>query len=129
MQEHPALVRGERLVPCGTKSDVEDARPALLDFHETPRREVDQRRGNSLVGHAEAVDEEARDRRRLRAELERPRPDEGVGGVARCVEERGRAEPEHSGSDAEECDLEVPTGQVENGHGRRIVSRAVDRRG
>lgn len=82
MVEHPTFVRCQSFVGRLSQPDVEDPRALLLDVDDVPRREIEQRRGDGVVGDAEAVGEEVRDGGGFGSQLERPRADRRLRGTA-----------------------------------------------
>ena len=107
MVENATLVGREHLLARRAKTDVEDAGAALLDVDDVPRREVDQSRGDGIVGHAEAVGEEVHDRRRLGTEVERPRTDRRVRRGTRDEDDAGGGEPADGRGDGDERQEEI----------------------
>ena len=125
MLEHASLVRGQLLSGLGAEANPEDARASLLDLDDVPGGEVDQCGRDGLVRHAEVVDEEVRDRRRLRPEVERRGPDRRLGGMPGGVQDGGACEPERAGREGEQREIRVSSDQIRDVHAR-IVSHAVD---
>ena len=121
MIENTPLVRGERHVARRTKPNVEHTGAALFDVDDVARGEVDQGRRHRIVGDAEAVDEEARDGRRLDAEVERPRPDWGHRRHAREEQEPRDDEPSGASRNGSDDEQEIGVdGQT------RMVSASAD---
>jgi hypothetical protein len=106
--EDASLVRREALVARRAKPNEEGSGPALLDVDDVPRGEVDQGRGNRVVGHPEAVREEVDDRRRLAAELERPGTDRRLRRRARDEDGRRGREPGRGRGSGDEREEEFP---------------------
>jgi hypothetical protein len=121
MVEDPTLVRRQFLVARLLEPHPEDARAALLDVDDIPGREVDQGRGNGVVGHTESVREEVHDGRRLGSELQRPWTDGRLGRPAREEDGAGRSEPADGCDHRDERENEIRfAGQAE------IVSAEAD---
>ena len=107
VREDTLLVRCDGHLARRTTSNVEHARATLLDVDDVTCGEIDQRGRHGVVGHLEAVREEVRDGRGLRAELECSQPDRRLRRSARDQERGRRGEPARGRRDGGESDNEI----------------------